>query len=308
MRPRKGLILFVQLHLPNRIGRDHTIHESVRKMSDVTTKSLWENSKTEVTGAGHPADAGYAPPVASVKLPSRGLVYPPESPLHRLESVDIKPVSAREENILASEVLIRKGTVLTTLMRACITNRTIDPDEMLVGDRNAILTAIRISAYGPKYHAGITCDKCGTDTDHEFDLSRLTLHTLDIEPIAGPGTNEFSHKLPVSGREVRFKLMTSQDTDRLDKDMAELKKKTGQEQAVTMRLAAQVTFMQGVKQEHLVKALADIPARDSRALRGYMDNVAPGVDMTQDFECPSCGKKGEVDVPIGTEFFWPSAE
>ncbi len=269
----------------------------------VTTKDLWEAAATH---ADHPADPNYAPPVTSVKLPSKGLVYPPESPLYMLESVDIKSVSAKEENILASPVLIKKGIVLTTLMQACITNRSINPDKMLVGDRNAILTAIRISAYGPHYSARVTCPECGEAADSDFDLSRLNLKTLDVEPAEGPGTNVFTFTLPVSKREVKFKLLDAETMVQLDKDIEAIRKKTGQEQNVTMRLAAQIVSIAGVDPKNLVRAVDDLAARDSRSLRVYMDEIAPGVDMAQEYECDSCGKTSEVEIPIGTEFFWPT--
>ena len=275
-------------------------------MPSVTTKDLWEAAKS---AEDHPADDSYVPPVTTVKLPSRGLVYPGDSPLYMAEAVDIKPVTAKEENILSSPVLIKKGIVLTTLMRACITNRLIDPDQMLVGDRNAVLTAIRVSAYGARYAARVTCPECGESFEHDFDLSRLSLRTLDVQPAGGPGSNDFSFKLPTSGREVHFKLMDANTVNQLERDMEAVKKKTGQEQGVTMRLMAQVISLQGVADpKHLPRALGDLAAADARALRLYMDRIAPGVDMEQEFECDSCGKKSEVEIPIGTEFFWPSAE
>lgn len=254
----------------------------------------------------HPADRDYRPPVSSVKLPSRGLVYPPESPLYLLESVDIKAVSATEENILSSPVLIRKGTVLNVLMKACITNRMIDPDQMVIGDRNAILTAIRVSAYGPQYLARVECPVCHEEAEHEFDLSRLELKTLDVEPATGPGSNEFTFKLPVSGREVRFKLFDSNDIADLEKTIEAVKKRTGAEQSVTLRLISQVLSVQGIEKENLPSFLSSMLALDSKPLRAYMDRIAPGVEMAQEYECQSCGKTAEVDVPMGTEFFWPS--
>lgn len=281
-------------------------------MPGVSVKDLWENAdprkqQQAPAATAHPADDDYAPPVSTVRLPSRGLVYPMESPLYLAETIDIKAVTAKEENILSSPVLIKKGTVLTTLMRACITNRLIDPDTMLVGDRNAVLTAIRVSAYGPKYQARVSCPTCGEANDHDFDLSRLGLKSLEVEPCGGPGTNEFDFALPSNGRKVKFRLLDANAISRLDKDMEAIKKKTGQEQNVTLRLIAQVTDLQGVSDpKNLAKALGDLPAMDARALRLYMDKIAPGVDMEQEFECSSCGNAAEVEIPIGTEFFWPS--
>lgn len=274
-------------------------------MPALTTKDLWEASKG-AAAESHPADADYVPPASTVKLPSRGIVYPTASALFMCESVDIKSVTAKEENILSSTVLIKKGIVLTSLMRACITNRLIDPDQMLVGDRNAILVSIRVSAYGPKYAARVTCPGCGESHENEFDLSRLSLKTLDEPPIGGPGTNEFSFKLPKSGKTVTFKLMDAASNSQLDKDMDAVKKKTGQEQAVTMRLLAQVLSLQGSEPKNIARDLQNLAAQDSRSLRLHMDSIAPGVDMEQEYECPGCGKSQEVEIPIGTEFFWPS--
>lgn len=281
----------------------------------VTTKELIVASReasrradggTQHPSEPHPADADYRPPANRVRLPSRGLVYPPESPLYLAEHVEIKAVSAKEENILSSPVLIRKGTVLSTLMRACITNRSIDPDQMVVGDRNAILTSIRISAYGPEYNVSVECPACHTEAEHSFDLSCLELKTLDVDPSGGPGSNQFEFTLPVSGRVVTFKLFDAKDVAELERNVEAVRKKTGQEQNVTLRLIAQVLSIRGVEHERLAATLVDLSARDSKALRNYMDRIAPGVEMTQSYECASCGKTTEVEVPMGTEFFWPS--
>lgn len=283
----------------------------------VSTKELWENAAAgarrtvsqDAPGRDepHPADDDFVPPVSTVKLPSRGLTYPADSPLFGLESVDIKGVTAREENILTSVALIKKGTVLSTLMRACITNRLIDPDQMLVGDRNAVLTSIRISAYGPRYSARVSCPECREEADHDFDLSRLNLRMLDEQPVGGPGSNEFSFTLPQSGWEVRFRLMDAAASLKLDREAEAVRKKTGQEQGITLRLVSQVTSLKGITDPtKLARGLVNLPARDSRALRLHMDKIAPEVDMSQEYECASCGKTSEVEIPLGTEFFWPS--
>lgn len=288
----------------------------------VSTKELWAAAKgqpgpdgltdleraagVELPDEPHPADDDYSPPVSSVSLPSRGLAYPADSPLYLCESVDIKAMTAKEEDILSSVSLIKKGTVLTTLMRSCITNRSIDPDHMLVGDRNAVLIAIRVSAYGPEYPASISCAECGESFDHEFDMSRLPIKRLEAQPSGGKGSNDFPFTLPVSKRVVHFKLMDVESSQRLDRDAEAIRKKGGREAGVTMRLMAQVTSIDGVPQEQLPRAIANMPAKDSRALRKYMDDIAPGVDMVQEVECPNCGTTKEVDVPLGPQFFWPS--
>lgn len=95
---------------------------------------------------------------------------------------------------------------------------------------------------------------------------------------------------------------------KLDKDLDAVRKKTGRDQGVTMRLYTQATSIEGVDPKNLMRAIENLPASDARAWRQYMDRIAPGVDMEQEFECPSCGKTSEVEIPIGTGFFWPAED
>jgi hypothetical protein len=192
-------------------------------------------------------------------------------------------------------------------MRACITNRSIDPDQMLVGDRNAILTAIRVSAYGPRYAARVTCPECREEAEHDFDLSRLPLRMLDEQPVDGPGTNAFSFTLPHSGWEARFRLLDAGAAARLDREIEAVRKRSNSEQSITLALTAQIVSLRGITEpERLARGINNLPAADSRALRLHMDRVSPGVDMVQEYECRSCGKASEVEIPVGTEFFWPT--
>lgn len=276
-------------------------------MPKISTKDLWAATAPGAQGEVHPADDAYAPPVTSVKLPSRGLIYDPSSPLYLCESLDIKGVTAKEENILASAALIRNGTVLTTLMKACLTNRLVDPDQMLIGDKNAVLIAIRVSAYGPKYPAAVTCPECKEESEVEFDVSRVNLHTLEAEPVDGPGNNRFTFELPTSKRRVTFRLMDVGMAAKLQRDTEAVLKKTGEDKAVTMRLLSQIVSIQGVEPKDLPRAIDSMAAYDSRSLRLHMDSIAPDVDMAQEFTCKSCGKASEVEIPLGPSFFWPSA-
>lgn len=281
---------------------------SMRELIAQTKQIPREELRQSVATDSHPADDSYAPPVASVKLPSRGKVYPPESSLYLCEELDVKAMTAKEEDILASPVLIRKGTVLSTLMKACITNRSVDPDQLLVGDRNAILNAIRVSAYGAEYETTIQCPKCNEESAAHFDLGRVPMKTLDVDPDGGPGSNVFGFSLPVWKKRVQFKLLAGSDVVALDKDMERVRKaRNGAEAAVTMRLNAQILSIDGNTDRGAIgKMVQNIPARDSRDLRAYMDEIAPSVQMEQEFTCASCGEETVVDIPMGTEFFWPS--
>lgn len=291
-------------------------------MSEITTRDLALLAKempitapatpvsSGVNYSPHPSDDLYTPPASNVKLPSRGKVYPPESPLYLCESLDVKSMTAREEDILASPALIKKGTALSVLMKACITSKVVDPDQLLVGDRNAIMNAIRVSAYGPEYDASVTCPACGDESKATFDLSRIPLKMLDVDPSAGPGSNAFDMHLPVCKKTVVFRLLSGNDVRELDKDMERIKKaNNGAEQSVTLRLISQIVSVEGeTDRAKIVRFIQNMPAKDSRDLRAYMDEIAPGVEMEQEFSCAKCGEESKVDIPMGTEFFWPSGK
>lgn len=281
-------------------------------MSEKTSlREIVEASKqqTSVSTGENPNDYGYAPPVNSVTLPSKGKVYGADSPLFQQEQLDVRAMTAKDEDILSSRALIKKGVVLSTLMKSCITNKMIDPDMMLVGDRNAILTSIRVSAYGPEYPVEISCPQCDSKFENTFDLSTLPLKTLDVDPVA-PGANVFKFLLPVTKREVLFKFMTGHDVAELDKTQERMRKVRGVgalEENVTTRLHAQCISIGGeTDRNKLSQLIRNMPARDSKAWRDYIDEIAPGVEMLQNAVCPTCNEESEVDVPIGPEFFWPS--
>ena len=264
-----------------------------------------EEQQKKVDLSQGPGTKGYVVPAELVPLPSMGKVYP-NPPLAGATGIEIKAMTAREEDILTSRALIKSGRVITELLKSCICDRSIDPDELVTGDRNAVLVALRITGYGSDYTVDVECPECGdTKKGHIFDLSKLPIKTLDVEPIR-PGTNAFEFMLPVSKKRVLFSLMTG----KMDRDMnltTERTKKAGmREEPVTTKLITQVTQVEGIEPNGLVEFIKNMPANDSRKLRNYIDKVSPLIDMTQKFTCPLCDSETEVDVPLGAEFFWPS--
>lgn len=259
--------------------------------------------------ATDPGELGYVPPVSTVRLPSAGLAYPPEHPLHAAETVDIKAMTAKEEDILSSPALMKKGTMFSTLIRSCLTNKRVDPDTLLVGDRNAILLAIRVAAYGPGYKVKLVCPSCAEEVEHEFDMSRLPIVPLDTATQTAQFTNEFSLELPTMRRRCTYKHMTGVDNAEMERTAERQKKARGpgaQEEGVSLRLLTQVTGIEDIAAERLSGVVRNMPARDSRLLRQAMDEGMPGVDLEQKFVCPACNAESTVEVPFGVEFFWPT--
>lgn len=245
-------------------------------------------------------------PFESVPLPSKGLLYPEGSPLYGRETVDIRVMTAREEDILTSRALIKKGTVITELLKSCLMDKSINVQDMVAGDRNALMVALRITGYGAEYPAEIECNACGHVYDNSFNLAELPIKRLEISPVK-PGENVFEYVLPVSKRKVHFKFLTGADEEQINIIQDKLKKLGNQrDEYVTTRLKHSIVEIDGVTSKAEISRFVDhMRAGDSKSLRRYMDKHEPGMVMKQDASCPACGHEEEVGMPLGASFFWP---
>ena len=254
-------------------------------------------------------DFNFEIPVESVPLPSCGITYATDTVLSHQETIDIKAMTAKEEDILTSRSLIKKGTVITHLLRSCIVDKHVDPDEMLSGDRNALMTAVRITGYGADYNVEVDCPACGERSKQSFDLAALPIKRLTIAPVAD-GSNMFEFELPLTKKTVRFKFLTGADEAELAV-IQERKKKQGlsAENLVTQRLMFSITSIDGITDKSKISMFCrHMPARDSLALRKYIDKHEPGIDMKSWMDCPSCLEHSEVRLPMGASFFWPDTD
>lgn len=253
------------------------------------------------------AEFGLDIPVELVPLPSCGKTYGVDHPFNELDRVEIRSMTAREEDILTSRALIKKGTVITELIKSCLVNKSVDPLDLLTGDRNALMVAIRITGYGADYDAEIECSACGVKSAHVFNLSEFPIKHLEIEPVA-PYTNEFEFVLPRTGRIVRFKFATGRVEEEIMLTQEKLRKMGVQNETnVTTNLLYSVLSISGVEdRQQLSNMIRNLPAMESKALREYIRDNEPGLQMRQNIECPSCDHAEEVSMPIGTNFLWPS--
>jgi len=253
-------------------------------------------------------DLGFDIPVESIPLPSKGKIYGTDSVLCNKETVEIRSMVAKDEDILTSRGLIKKGTVITELIKSCLMDKSIMVPEMLAGDRNALMVAIRITGYGQEYKVGLTCPTCEAEYEHEFDLAALPIKFLEIEP-ASPNQNAFRFQLPVSKKNVVFKFINGQDEEEIMLTN-ERKKKSGMtsDNLVTARLGYSVIAVDEVTDKNrIAQYMRNMPARDSLALRSFIDKHEPGIEMKQVAVCTACGYEAEVNVPLGPTFFWPNA-
>ena len=254
-------------------------------------------------------DFGFEIPVESVPLPSGGKCYDVEHPLHGNNTVEIRAMTAREEDILTSKALIKKGTVISHLLKSCMLDKRVNPDTMLAGDRNAIMVALRVTGYGAAYNVEVDCPACSERSKQSFNLGELPIKRLDIEPVS-LGTNIFEIQLPVTKAKCRYKLLTGTD----EQDImiaAERRKKQGQrsENLITSRLRSSIVSVNGVNDRtKLEMFVSSLPARDSLFLRKHIDKNEPGIEMKAWMDCPHCLETSEVRLPMGATFFWPDAE
>ena len=253
-------------------------------------------------------ELGFDIPVETVPLPSLGKVYAEDHPLHMAQSVDIRAMTAREEDILTSRALLKSGDMVSRLIGSCLIDKRVDPNTLLSGDRNAILTAIRITGYGADYNVNVDCPSCGTSQVHQSNLTDLPIRALDLDPVA-PGINEFELILPATGKRVGIKFTTGYD-EKESNATAERKKKQGltAETSVTDNLFRSIVSIEGNTDKSFIsKFIRNMPAKDSLAARMFVNINEPTVLMRSYFECKNCDHEEELPLPVGASFLWPGA-
>lgn len=236
-------------------------------------------------------------PTEVIELPSQGLIYPESSPLSS-GKIEMKYMTAREEDILTNQNYISKGTVLDELIKSLIVS-DVNYEDLIVGDKNAVLVAARILGYGSEYKFNWGGE------EQVVDLS--TMENKDInKKLFKKGVNEFEFTLPSMGIPITFKLLTGQDEKKINAELEGLKKINKNSSAdLSTRMKYIITSINGNREAKDIRSFVDnnLLARDSKALREYIREVQPDVDMTF---FPD-GSNDKVNIPIGINFFWPDA-
>ena len=233
-------------------------------------------------------------PTEEVELPSKGLVYPEDNPLSS-GKVEIKYMTAKEEDILTNQSYIQKGIVLDKLLESVVISK-INLDDLIVGDKNAILIATRILGYGKEYKFSYNGE------EQTIDLSTLENKSFDASNIE-KGKNEFGFTLPNSETNITYKILTGKDEKKIERELAGLKKiNKDASPELSTRLKYIITSVDGETEPKSIREFVDnhLLARDSRALREHIKATQPDVDLTYILEGGE-----EVNVPIGLSFFWP---
>ena len=241
-------------------------------------------------------------PSEVIDLPSEGKLYPEGHPL-KDGKIEIKYMTAKEEDILTSQNLIKKGVVIDRLIDSLILTNGVKSDDLILGDKNAVMVAARILAYGPEYPCQIQNPNTGEVITKKFNLADCPFKKLPKDITE----NKFEVELPISKKKVTFKLLTGKEESLISKDI-EASKKLGSDvlPELTTRLRYTVTSVDGDSSKPTINNFVqNLLARDSMYLRKEIQKVTPDIELSQQVDIE--GDTVEVGIPMTVNFFWPES-
>ncbi len=252
-------------------------------------------------------------PTEFVPLPSLGLYYPADHPLHNEDAVEIKFMTAKEEDLLTSRSLIEKGIVLDRLIDSLLVNKKLRSRDLLVCDRNAILIQARASGYGYDYKATITCRACTHQEMYEYDLNTALIRgprteeelaELGVEHVGG---DQFKVDVPNTPVDIVFRLLNGHDEQAMMEHAERRRKKKMADRNVTDMLNYMIVSVMGHTDRPTISKYVDsLPMRDSRFLRKVYEGVSPSIELKKEFVCANCEHEDDIIFPFTTDFFWPN--
>lgn len=251
-------------------------------------------------------------PSEFVTLPSKG-AYPVGHPLHAQETIEIYYMTAKDEDILSSEALLKKGVAIERFIENVIVNKSISAESLYTGDRNAIVIAARSSGYGNAYETQVSCPQCMAKSREVFDLDKPKIkESLESEEDELFKTEDgfFETRMPASRYRVKFRLLTGKDemdmiVEKIDKKKTKI---SGLTKTVTSHFRKIIVSIEDHADERLINQFVDtMLASDSHHLKKCYKLANPNVEIKNNFECESCGHQQELEVPLNADFFWPNS-
>jgi len=242
-------------------------------------------------------------PSELIDLPSEGRLYPEGHPL-KDGKIEIKYMTAREEDILTSQNLIKKGVVIDKLINSLILTEGVSGDDLLIGDKNAVMVAARVLAYGPEYVCDIKNPNTNETISHTFNLADCPFKKLP----KGITENNFEVELPISKKKVTFKLLTGKEEVLINEELKASEKINSEvKPELTTRLRHTITSVDGDESQSTINNFVqNMLARDSMHLRKIMRDVTPDIDLSQEIELG--GESVTVNIPMTVGFFWPDTQ
>lgn len=246
-------------------------------------------------------------PTEAIELPSKGHFYTEDNPLSS-GKITIKHLTAKEEDILSNQSLIKKGTVLTEMLKSII----IDPygclDNLTIGDKNCLFFYSRIYSYGNEYISKVRCPACQKDQDVNIDLSTIKPKEYDFSKYP-KGVNRFNYELPISKKVLTYKLLTSRDEDLIESELRSIEKISNKSVPdMTTRLKYMIVAVDNNEDKNVIKQFVDteLLSNDSLSFRRKFKETMPDVDTNYNFVCSKCDHEERLPIQISINFFWPS--
>lgn len=235
-----------------------------------------------------------------VPLPSKGLFYE-----NKKDNVLIEYMTANDENILSTPNFISSGTVFEQLLRKKIKDTDVDINGLLTGDVNAILLALRVTAYGSDYTVGVIDPETGDEFEEVVDLGRINYKNLTILPNEH---NLFDYTLPISKKKVKFRLLTNkEEKDISDRVQSKMKLSRGVDFSLTDKLKAQIMEIDGNADKIYISRYVEVMRPlDALKLRNYISEVEPNLDMTYEFTNPNTGRRFRTNIIFTARLFYPT--
>lgn len=252
-----------------------------------------------------------------IDLPSEGYFYPENHPLADGE-IEIRHMTAADEDILTDEQLIQKGEVIDKLLENVIVEENVDLDDVLNGDVGGIMLATRIMAYGPSYAYEADCPVCGEQNQKSTDLGEIQNKTVPFEEF-DPHQTEFEMTLPITESHVTFGLLTRGDSQRIESELDRVKRNAGRKKGGRRKAGTQTSTNMTTRLRYIInsvdgsedvkdirKFVEQMPARDSLALRREVKRINPDLNLEHEFICDFCGHSEFMDIPLDETFFFPT--
>ncbi len=264
---------------------------------------------TPAAGGSTSSLLNFARPTEWVDLPSNGKYYPQGHPWHNKKQVEIKFMTAREEDILASRSLLQKGIAIDRMLQSVIVDK-IDMKSLLIGDKNALMVAARVTGYGPNYPVTYSCPNCRASAELEFDLTTFK----GLEPNkewcqkynVRMNNNGYYITLPKTKVTANVRFLNGNDEEKLDKLAQNKKKANLGESRMIDQFRLMIVDLNGETDRSTISSFCEnMPAGDSRILRKSFLEIRPDLDTSFNFVCQECYHESEGDMPITANFFWP---
>lgn len=246
----------------------------------------------------------YSVPTMLVDLPSRGLLYPEGHPLKDKETIEIKYMTTKEEDILLNQSYAQSGVLIEKLIESVILDKRIKAETLLNCDRSAIQIACRVNAYGENYEFEYECSSCSTKNNMVINLTELKHYEIDFDKIRNDGGIIIN--LPTTKSQIKAKILSGQDDAEIQKRVKQKQKHNLPEELLIERYRQIFVSVNGEEDPMFITSfIKNMPLRDSKFFMKEYSKFIPGVDFTFEAECSKCNSVNKGGVPIGINFFYP---